>query len=145
MKRARFILALVVICAAVAFYFRNYDTLYWPASAEGRIEEMASILRKIEGPARWCYPSINPKNTYIIADVTADLCFAKIEAVSPFIELGQSDYIKRYYRASVGSKFCEVTLSAVWNDDRIVGSDCYYGIFDQTDDEGIGMTDDPFG
>lgn len=32
--------------------------------------------------------------------------------------------MKQFYGARIGSETCEVTLSTVWNDDRIVGADC---------------------
>ncbi|MFP3344602.1 hypothetical protein R0J87_19185, partial [Halomonas sp. SIMBA_159] len=60
-------------------------------------------------------------------------------------EVYPNDYIRRFYRASTGDKVCEVTLSTVFGNDRIVGSDCYYGIFYEIDDTGVGMTADPFG
>ena len=53
--------------------------------------------------------------------------------------------MKRYYRAETGPLFCEVTLSTVRGDERTVGSDCYYGLFEHDADEGVGMTDDPLG
>jgi len=55
-------------------------------------------------------------------------------------------YLKRFYRAEVGDKFCEVTLSRFDDgDERLVGSDCYLGLFPKAKDTGIGMTDDKFG
>lgn len=106
---------------------------------------MAKIIRKIEGPARWCYPSQNPLNLdHQFRDLTA-ACLANITPAGDFEEIYPEDYIRRFYRASLGDKFCEVTLSTVWNDDRIVGSDCYYGLFLKDDDTGPGLTDDPFG
>lgn len=108
---------------------------------------MASVLREIEGPARWCYRSSNEDNL-LNKDgswrVELSQCISKIAPVSDFEEINENEYIRRFYRASVDGRFCEVTLSTVWRDDRIVGSDCYFGLFDQLDDTGIGLTADPF-
>lgn len=41
--------------------------------------------------------------------------------------------------------FCEVMFLIVWNNDRIVGLDCYYGLFEYFDDIGIGLIVDLFG
>lgn len=109
---------------------------------------MASILRSIEGPARWCYPS---RNTLNLVNGGHELreqleqCVARISPASDFEEVYHKAYIRRFYRASMGDKICEVTLSTVWNNDRIVGSDCFYGFFHDEDDTGVGMTADPFG
>lgn len=122
------------------------DALYWPGSAHERIEEMAGILRKIRAPARWCSPSSHPAN--LVAKLDAEqigACLARIEPASDNIEVHAKEYMKRFYRATTGGLLCEVTLSSTYNEDRIVGSDCYYGLFPTSDDTGVGMTDDPFG
>ncbi|MBW6421134.1 hypothetical protein KX729_06735 [Rhizobium sp. XQZ8] len=124
------------------------DRFAWPQSAKDRIENMASTLRRIKGPARWCYPSTNPANLYradraIWSEINQ--CMTEIAPVSDYIEVYPREYMKRFYRANLGDKFCEVTLSTVYNDDRIVGSDCYYGLFPKDKDTGVGMTDDKFG
>ncbi|MDF1871894.1 hypothetical protein [Vannielia sp.] len=119
------------------------DRFAWPQSAEARIEEMAEILRRIEGPARWCYASEHSGNLASGHKAELGRCFSRLAPASDFIEMYPRDYIKRFYRAREGTLFCEATLSTVWNDDRIVGADCYYGLFQR--DDGVGMTDDPFG
>jgi len=48
-------------------------------------------------------------------------------------------------RARIDSETSEGTLATVWNDDRSVDADCEYGLFKNTDYQGSGMTDDPFG
>jgi len=129
-------------------YFRYLDSLFWPASAHRRIEDRAAILVRIKGPARWCYMSENKLNLLqknFDWDTSFKECVANIKPVSDFIEQDKDYYIKRFYRAAKGDYFCEVTLSTVRDDDRIVGSDCYYGLFQRKDDKGVGMTDDPFG
>ncbi|MEM1077308.1 MAG: hypothetical protein AAGI09_02170 [Pseudomonadota bacterium] len=109
---------------------------------------MASVLREIESPAKWCYPSSNERNLLNQNGsfrVQLSQCLSKVAPVSGFEEIQQNEYIRRFYRASVDDRFCEVTLSTVWREDRIVGSDCFYGLFDQSDDTGIGLSADPFG
>lgn len=110
---------------------------------------MASIIRRIKSPARWCYPSRNPENIYNFdrrqAEQDFGRCLSAIAPVGDFQETMPGYYVKRLYRAEVGDKFCEVTLSTVFEDDRIVGSDCYFGFFPKARDTGIGMTDDKFG
>jgi hypothetical protein len=137
------------MAAAVALWqpWETADVLFWPTSAQGRIDEMASILRTIKGPARWCYPSKHASNLAETsrerrADFSA--CVPQIEPASDFRETPK-EYIQRLYRAKHGSLICEVNLSTMWNADRIVGSDCYYGLFREEDDTGVGMTDDKFG
>ena len=141
--------ALLSLAIAIDTDLRS-DAVAWPTSAHARIEAKAQIIRKIEGPARWCSSSSHPANIENMDDdetrhARARACMAKIEPVSDFIERHANEYMLRFYRADLGDEFCEATLSHVWNDERIVGSDCYYGLFKKEDDEGIGMTDDPFG
>lgn len=125
------------------------DRLFWPSSAHNRIEKMASVLRFIEGPAKWCYASTHSLNLVNQNGYPKDLlgrCIQRIEPASNFEEIHKKHYIRRIFRAEVERDlFCEVTLSTVWNDERIVDSDCYYGLFKQSDDTGIGLTADPFG
>jgi hypothetical protein len=121
----------------------------WPKSAHIRIEDMASILRRIRAPASWCYPSENPANIYV-SDPNEEeqefgRCMSSIKPVSDFYETDPGYYVKRFYRGEVEGKFCEFTLSTVNSDDRIVGSDCYFGLFPKEKDRGVGMTDDKFG
>jgi hypothetical protein len=130
----------------VADALRENDAIFWPKSAQDRIASMAKVLRKIEVPARWCTPirhinSVPEK----IGDPRLRACIAQIQPVSDYVEHYPRDHMKRFYRGRVEGYFCEVTLSTVFNDDRIVGSDCFYGLFRDGDDIGVGMTDDPFG
>lgn len=109
---------------------------------------MSSILRRIKGRARWCDSSKNTANLYISEPAIRDefgKCISTITPASDYVEIYLRNYMKRFYRANLGDKFCEVTLSTVYNDDRIVGSDCYYGLFPKDKDTGVGMTDDKFG
>ncbi|MFP3383681.1 hypothetical protein [Tritonibacter sp. SIMBA_163] len=148
MKRMLISLGVLSVASLLIWEFRSSDRFTWPDSAHRRIEQMASVLRKIEGPARWCSPSRNTLNL-----VNKDLeireqlsqCMSEISPAGSFEEVYPNDYIRRFYRASTGDKVCEVTLSTVFGNDRIVGSDCYYGIFYEIDDTGVGMTADPFG
>ena len=144
----------LIACVAVALtgllmvLIRGNDKYFWPVSAHGRIEKMASILRSIEGPARWCYPSVNAhklinQNGY--SDERLSRCMSRIAPVSDFEEIHEKEYVRRIYRVAIEESFCELTLSTVWNDDRVVGSDYYYGLFERSDDTGIGLTADPFG
>ena len=124
------------------------DTLFWPRSAHQRIEEYASILRRIGGPAKWCYPSRHSDNLLKESpdlDAEAEMCIASIEPASDFIALYPDYYIRRHYRASTETYICEVTLSTVRNNDRTAGSDCYYGLFRKEEEPIVGVTDDPFG
>jgi hypothetical protein len=125
------------------------DRFLWPTSAHQRIEGMASILRRIRQPARWCYSSDNPANIYAFDPKEKEQdfgrCMSSIEPVSEFQETMPGYYVRRFYRAAIGDKFCEVTLSTVYEDDRIVGSDCYFGLFPKAKDAGVGMTNDKFG
>ncbi|MGV3550755.1 hypothetical protein [Rhizobium sp.] len=125
------------------------DRFLWPKSAHERIENMASIIRRIKSPARWCDRSNNPENIYDFDPKEEEQdfgrCLSAITPVSDFRETSPGHYIKRFYRAEIGDKFCEVTLSTVFEDDRIVGSDCFFGFFPKARDTGIGMTDDKFG
>lgn len=138
-----------VLVALLVGEIRRSDEYRWPNSAHERIENMASILRSIEGPARWCDPSVNPLNLMNKIDRSKDIlgqCISGLQPVSDYEEIYNNEYIRRFYRATFDDAlFCEVTLSTVWNDDRIVGSDCYYGLFERSDDPGVGLTADPFG
>lgn len=136
------VLALIVHLAWNRDYFR------WPKSAEGRIDAMSDILRKLKGPASWCYPATSANGNLAIerrSPPGSDDCFAKLAPTSGYIEQYPQEYMKRSFGAEVDGLVCEVTLSTVWNDDRIVGSDCYYGIFREGEFPGIGATDEPFG
>jgi hypothetical protein len=147
-KTILFALLAVALTSLAVLKIKSTDRFSWPSSAHARIEESASILRTIEGPARWCYPSVNTNNLAGRLENSRALlgqCMANISAVSEFEEIYENAYIRRFYRATVDDFFCEVTLSTVWNNDRIVGSDCYYGLFQHSDDTGIGLTADPFG
>ena len=147
-KSFLFVLVLVPLAGILAFLFRQDDRLFWPSSAHTRIESMASILRELEGPAGWCYPSSNELNLLNQNgnwQIQLSQCMSRIVPVSGFEEIHERQYIRQFYRASVNDKFCEVTLSTVWKDERVVGADCYYGLFDQLDDTGVGLTSDPFG
>ncbi|SMP22984.1 hypothetical protein SAMN06265373_104306 [Shimia sagamensis] len=141
-------LAVLLISVLFVFEFKSSDRFSWPKSAHNRIEKMASMIQSIEGPARWCTPSRNPLNLLNSNDnLKSQLneCIAIISPASEFEEVYPRDYMRRFYRAQVEGKFCEVTLSTVWNNDRVVGSDCYYGLFDKREDTGVGLTADPFG
>jgi hypothetical protein len=147
---ARFLLISVLLLAGYTTWdaVRGMDRYFWPQSAKDRIENMASILRRIEAPARWCYPSDNAANLDDggrVARTEIGKCLGSIKPAGDHIEVYPRDYMKRFYRANLGDKFCEVTLSTVYNDNRIVGSDCYYGLFPKDKDTGVGMTDDKFG
>ncbi|MDB5551973.1 MAG: hypothetical protein JWL86_1957 [Rhizobium sp.] len=149
---AAMISAFVLVVLALVYDHNKatlMDRFLWPKSAHERIEQMASILRRIRSPARWCYASDNPENIYVFKphDKEGEMgkCLSSIAPVSNFNEKYKNFYIKRFYRAEVGDKFCEVTLSTVFNEDRIVGADCYFGLFPKNKDTGIGMTDDKFG
>ncbi|MFM2278914.1 MAG: hypothetical protein RLZZ444_1145 [Pseudomonadota bacterium] len=148
--------AAISICAVLAVgsvvaYNRTliWPELLWPQSAHAHIEEMASILRRMRAPASWCTPSRNPANIYVFDPKEQEQifgsCLSLIEPASDFLETEPGHYVKRFYRAEVGDKFCEVTLSTVNDDERIVGSDCYFAFFPKVKDTGTGMTDDPFG
>ncbi len=147
MKRRLIGGAAVLFLGVVVYDSLSPDRYSWPISAQKRIEGMAEIIHRIEGPARWCYPSRNALNLNRdgrFRDQTA-ACLSEITPASDFEEIDPNAYIRRFYRGSAGDMFCEVTLSTVRNNDRIVGSDCYYGLFYNDDDTGLGMTDDPFG
>jgi len=147
-KRALIACVAVLLAGLVGFSAAKVDMFFWPHSAHNRIEKMAAIIRRIEGPARWCSPSVDPRNQVRVADGFQEelrQCLAAISPASDFQEIYENDYIRRFYRATIQDRFCEVTLSTVWGNDRIVGFDCYYGLFEQSDDTGIGMTADPFG
>jgi hypothetical protein len=138
----------LLVCVFCIFEFKSTDRFSWPKSAHNRIEGMASTLRSIEGPAKWCSPSGNSLSLLNHSDNVQSLlneCIASILPASEFEEIWPRDYMRRFYRAPLGDKFCEVTLSTVWNNDRIVGSDCYYGLFYKREDTGVGLTADPFG
>ena len=130
-------------------YEAKLDKLYWPTSGQSRIEDMASILRRMREPARWCYPSGSPDNLYVFdpdeAEKEFGRCISSIAPASDFQETEPHYYIKRFYRADIGDRFCEFTLSTVYDNDRLVGSDCYFGLFSKEKDTGVGMTDDEFG
>jgi hypothetical protein len=148
LKRLLIGFGVIVLGGLLIWEFRDSDRFSWPNSAHRRIENMASILRSIEGPARWCYPSGNTLNLFNgDHEIKEQLeqCISRISPASDFEEVYPKEYIRRFYRASMGDKICEVTLSTVWDNDRIVGSDCYYGIFHDKDDTGVGMTADSFG
>lgn len=145
MKRVAFGLIVAALSTLALFGISQSDRFAWPNSGAARIEEMAEILRRIEGPARWCAPSQHPKNIAVLADAETRACMAKIAPAAEPDEVYERGYIKQFYRATSGDKFCEVTLSTVFGNDRVVGSDCYFGLFERRDDEGLGMTDDPFG
>lgn len=135
----------VALTALTLLEMSQSDRLAWPDSGTARIEEMAQVLRRIEGAARWCYPSQHPKNVAAVANKETRACIAQITPAAAPVEVSERAYIKQFYRASSGDHFCEVTLSTVFGNDRVVGSDCYFGLFERRDDEGVGMTDDPFG
>ena len=148
LKRLLIGFGVIVLGGLLIWEFRNSDRFSWPNSAHHRIENMASILRSIEGPARWCNllrNSLNPYNGVYEIQEHLEQCISRISPASDFEEVHPKEYIRRFYRASMEGKICEVTLSTVWDNDRIVGSDCYYGIFYDKDDTGVGMTADPFG
>ncbi|KQQ71241.1 MULTISPECIES: hypothetical protein [unclassified Rhizobium] len=139
----------IALSGALALWqpWETADLLFWPTSAHRRIDDMAAILRTTKGPARWCVPSTNAANLAVHSregQAEFSACVSHIEPASDFYETPK-DYIQRFYRAKRGSLICEVNLSTVWNDDRIVGSDCYYGLFREKDDTGVGMTNDKFG
>ena len=137
-----------MILAAIgdAYWARFDDALRWPKSGQERIDSMAQFMRENEGRNRSCYDTRNTKSIdYNHRDGRFGACFKRLEPVSDFIEEHPGQYIKRFYRGRIDGYFCEATLSTVHGDDRIVGSDCYYGLFHEGDDTGIGMTDDPFG
>jgi hypothetical protein len=125
------------------------DRVDWPQSAHQRIENMASIIRRLRSPARWCHPSDNPENIYEFEPEEKEQdfgrCLSAIAPVSDFQETQPGYYVRRFYRGQVDDKFCEVTLSTVFEGERIVGSDCYFGWFPKAKDGGVGMTDDKFG
>lgn len=148
LKRLLIGFGVISLGSLLTWEFRSSDRFSWPNSAHRRIENMASILRSIEGPARWCYPSRNTLNLFNEEHGIKEQlyqCISRISPASDFEEVYPNGYIRRFYRASIGEKICEVTLSTVWDNNRIVGSDCYYGIFRDKDDTGVGMTADPFG
>lgn len=128
---------------------RDNDRLFWPKSGYSRIDEMAVILRKIEGPAKWCYSSEHEQNLAHQTQrsrIFLEKCISKTQPIGDYEEVHKGEYIRRFYRASIEANlFCEVTLSTVRDNDRVVGSDCYYGLFEKSDDTGVGLTADPFG
>jgi hypothetical protein len=147
-RTARIVLALIVLIAALPTWnvVAGLDQLFWPQSAKDRIENMASTLRRIQAPSgNWCYPSDNAANLSEDRQDEMDKCITSIAPVSDYIEEHPGEYIKRFYRSSLDDRFCDVTLSTVYRDDRIVGYDCYYGLFLKKEDTGVGMTDDKFG
>lgn len=124
------------------------DRLYWPKSAEHRIETFASDLRRFQGPAQSCYSSsasANLLNKGLGLRSEFGNCVSNITPVSGFIEEYPGEYIKRYYRATSGRYLCEVTLSTMRGLERLVGSDCYFGLFEIQENPVVGITDDPFG
>lgn len=140
--------------------FTSMDALFWPQTGRERIEWMASSIQTKKRPTTWCRPSNHPKNTYEFNrdEETSDIgrCLSSIKAASDFRSDFRGNlepfYLKRFYRGEIGGSFCEVTLSTFegndntfFGEDRIVGSECYFGIFPKTEDVGIGMTDDKFG
>ena len=145
MKRVAFSLIIAALSTLALLGTSQSDRFAWPNSGAARIQEMAEILRRIEGPARWCAPSQHPKNIAAVADAETRACIAKIGPAAEPDEVIERGYIKQFFRATSGGKFCEVTFSTVFGNDRVVGSDCYFGLFERRDDEGLGMTDDPFG
>ncbi|MGH1467099.1 MAG: hypothetical protein ACRBBQ_17230 [Cognatishimia sp.] len=121
------------------------DRFNWPESGEKRIDEMARILHRIKGPARWCSASRNPLSVATQHRLEVKNCMAKIEATSlPFIA-ARDGALKQFWSAREAGFVCEVTLATVKGNNRVVGSDCYYGLFHGQDYEAEGMTDDPFG
>lgn len=144
MKWRKLLVGIAVCSLGVATHdFLASDQVRWPTSGEERIEGHVEFLKEIERPSSSCYPS---RNLLAINDRDElSACTVKLEPVSDPIEFYPREYIKRFYRGDHGDLFCEYTISTVFNIDRIVGSDCYYGLFRKEDDTGIGMTDDPFG
>jgi len=150
MKRKRRYGIGAAVIAAVGALFFVLEAPRWPEDGEASIENMANIIRRIERPARWCYPTRNPISVnYTVKDDRFTRCLRDIRPASDYIgwtggDYPNGDYIKRFYRAEIEGYFCEVTLSKM-NRERMVGSDCYFGLFREGDDTGLGMTDDPFG
>lgn len=145
---ARGVLLFILVIAGPLTWnaVRGLDQLFWPQSARDRIENMASILRRIQAPSgNWCHPSDNSANLAKDRQDEMDKCITSIVPAGDYIEDHPGEYIKRFYRSSLGDRFCEVTLSTVYGNKRIVGSDCYFGLFLKEEDTGLGLTDDKFG
>lgn len=148
MKWRKLLVGLGFCSLAVAAYFvltsdLTEDRLGWPTSGEKRIVRGVELVKEIKGPYRSCYMT---RNSLAIRDRDElSACTVKLEPVSDPIEVYPRGYIKQFYRGDHGDLFCEYTMSTFFGNDRIVGSDCYYGLFRKKDDTGIGMTDDPFG
>jgi hypothetical protein len=145
MKRLYFSFAVVLLVASYVSYYRFYDEMYWPGSAHGRIQSAARAIQENGKTVGGCYSSRNTLNIAEKAPEALKACLLLIEPIGEFIEEHPREYIKRFYRAHQGGRVCEITLSTTWNENRIVGSDCYYGLFEGSSYEGIGMTDDPYG
>lgn len=150
MKKKRHVVMLVAGAGLFLALYQtwNRDYFRWPASAMERIEESASILRRLKAPARWCYPATSAVGNLWEEDQASSAiadCFSRLAPTSDFVEKSPREYVKRFYGANANGYICEVTLSTVWGNDRVVGSDCYYGIFRQDEFPGIGVTDEPFG
>ncbi|NTT87337.1 hypothetical protein [Tabrizicola fusiformis] len=147
-RRTYLALALATSLGLIAYQVFDRDYFRWPNSAQERIEVMADVLRRIEGPASWCY-SAGSAQKNLAADRRvppgAGQCFAKLVPTSDFIEEHPREFMKRFYGAEVDGFVCEVTLSTFWNDEHIVGSRCYYGVFNQGEFPFVGATDEPFG
>ena len=146
MTRKRWLLLGSVAIGAFALVALDRSLILpWPQKGIHHIDFMSQLMKDKQRPGSWCDPSSHPANL-LLDEHGHDIgkCTAHIKPVTEFIEQYQGTYVKRIYRGKSGNLFCEYTLSS-FSHERNVGSDCYYGLFDQNSDEGIGMTDDPFG
>lgn len=141
--------AIVAGLSVATSFVWNRDHFRWPVSAQERIDVMSAFLRKKQGPVSWCEAADSvASNRWAEFERTSPIladCFSRITPTSDFIEEAPREYMKRFYGATTAEYVCEVTLSTVWNEDRFVGSDCYYGIFKKDEFPGVGATDEPFG
>lgn len=150
-RRIGAVIALLIAALLVSAHYPwpvVQDFLFWPDSAQRRIENRASIIRRIQAPARWCFPSThagNLLNRDLSFKEKVNRCIGKIEPVSDFVENEPGKYLKRFYRAEIDGYVCEATLSAIRGDKRFAGFDCYYGLFESEKVPPIGATDDAFG